>query len=409
MDKKRFVITGGNFKNKGAQAMTFVTVSELRRVFPNCEIYMLSDVTESADMKAAMKFEVLNNRFMGWKYARGGFETYTVIVRIAFSRLKGNNIDFKSIIDFKKVIKKADAIIDISGYALSSQWGYEATISYLNTIKTAKKLNIPMYIMPQSFGPFNYGEQQDKVEKMIKRYMQYPQIIYAREKYGYDELVEHFGLKNVKQAQDIVLQNKEINKTDVFVKDINNKKIILKTSKNVAIIPNMRNFDHGNRELIVELYIKVIRKLQGEGRSIYLIRHSFEDIEACRIIYSSLTEKENVYLQEDDINCLEYEDLIKQFDFIIASRYHSIVHAYKMGVPAIILGWAEKYHSLAKIFKQQQFVFDVRENIDIEKMISDVNIMSLNYMEEKYVIQKELKNVQKDNCFDYVYAHMRNW
>lgn len=34
------VITGGNLKNKGAQAMTFITVDEIRRRFPKETIYL---------------------------------------------------------------------------------------------------------------------------------------------------------------------------------------------------------------------------------------------------------------------------------------------------------------------------------------------------------------------------------
>ena len=66
---------------------------------------------------------------------------------------------------------------------------------------------------------------------------------------------------------------------------------------------------------------------------------------------------ENVYFIEDDMNCLEYGGFVKQFDFIIASRFHAIVHAYKENVPAIILGWAVKYHELAKNLNQEKFVF----------------------------------------------------
>ena len=35
----KVLITGANFNNKGAQSMLFVTVDEIRKRIPDCEIY----------------------------------------------------------------------------------------------------------------------------------------------------------------------------------------------------------------------------------------------------------------------------------------------------------------------------------------------------------------------------------
>ena len=39
---RNIIITGGELFNKGAQAMTFVTVNELKKRFPDHQIYLLS-------------------------------------------------------------------------------------------------------------------------------------------------------------------------------------------------------------------------------------------------------------------------------------------------------------------------------------------------------------------------------
>ena len=38
------LITGGNLINKGAQAMTFIAVDEIKRRFPDREVVVISDV-----------------------------------------------------------------------------------------------------------------------------------------------------------------------------------------------------------------------------------------------------------------------------------------------------------------------------------------------------------------------------
>ena len=42
---KRILITGANFNNKGAQSMLFITVDELRKRIPDCEIYFATSET----------------------------------------------------------------------------------------------------------------------------------------------------------------------------------------------------------------------------------------------------------------------------------------------------------------------------------------------------------------------------
>ena len=86
-------------------------------------------------------------------------------------------------------------------------------------------------------------------------------------------------------------------------------------------------------------------------------------------------------------------------DFIVASRYHSIVHGDRNAVPSVILGWAEKYRSLADLFGQGEFIFDVRENISDESLLAAIEKMSLNYSEYKVAIGTNLEEIQKESCF----------
>ncbi|MDZ7835034.1 MAG: polysaccharide pyruvyl transferase family protein [Alkalibacterium sp.] len=74
--------------------------------------------------------------------------------------------------------------------------------------------------------------------------------------------------------------------------------------------------------------------------------------------------KRYVILLDRDISSLEFDILVEKLDFIIGSRFHSIVHSYKNHVPCIAIGWATKYHELLKLFGQYDYMFDVRESLD---------------------------------------------
>ena len=53
-----------------------------------------------------------------------------------------------------------------------------------------------------------------------------------------------------------------------------------------------------------------------------------------------------------------YEDYYAQnryFDFVICSRYHGCVHAYKNLIPGLILGSTIRYKELAKLMNQEKY------------------------------------------------------
>ena len=106
---------------------------------------------------------------------------------------------------------------------------------------------------------------------------------------------------------------------------------------------------------------------------------------------------------KNDFSCLEYDELVKRFDFIVCSRYHGAVHAYRNCVPCILLGWAVKYEELAQLFEQRKYSFDLTsEDLDISKITDAIETMCMNGRKESRIIQDKLESIRKENCFDFL-------
>src|SRR5690625_7730019 len=105
---------------------------------------------------------------------------------------------------------------------------------------------------------------------------------------------------------------------------------------------------------MLKIYKKIIEVLIGKGVNVYLIRHSYEDIEACILIKELFENEEKVVLVSEEFSCIDYDELVVKFNYLIASRYHSIIHAYKNNIPCISLGWATKYYELLSLFEQNR-------------------------------------------------------
>lgn len=401
------VIVGGELHNKGAQAMTFTVVDEIKKKFPNKDVALFAATYSERDEieEKKLNFKVLpwyirvKMKILGfpWSFKVGATDYFKYLIR-------GTRISNDQFTEINEILRNADLMVDVSGYALSSQRGYVASLSYLYNIVIAKKFEIPMVLYPQSFGPFNYSKvDEKKLFPLMSQYLKYPQKIYAREYDGIKHL-ENFNLNNVEKCFDSVLQNKnELTMGNIYNLDkirLNNEAVKIKKSA-VAIIPNQKIMVHGNELEQFHFYKKIINRLIELNKKVYLIRHSYEDLIICRKIKSEFQNEKRVVLLEDDLSCIQIEQLLSSFDFLIASRYHSIIHAYKNFVPTLVFGWAIKYQELLSHFEQEKYLFDVRTEQDEAEIINRLNEMLDNYEEESEVIRRKMAKLPRKDLLEF--------
>jgi len=167
----------------------------------------------------------------------------------------------------------------------------------------------------------------------------------------------------------------------------------------VAIVPNSKVKKHNSGNNINQMYLDIIGYLLEQDKNIYIFRHSFEDLDFCREIYS-LRNDFRMHILENNFNAIELFNLLSEFDYLIGSRYHSVVHAYKNNVPAFVIGWAVKYQELTEVFGQRQYCFDIRNNINFDKLINKLDKLNANYIDDKIKIEETLKIICQNNVFD---------
>ncbi len=395
----RILIVGANFNNKGAQSMLFNTVSAIKKIDSDSEIYFATTEIYQEDDYTFKRIYYSDD---ARKIAIASNDYFTIVKRGIKDFIKmviGRRNNLWEFMNLKDIMPQINLVIDISGFSLGDKWPTSSNERYLDGIRLAKKYGVPMILMPQSFGPFNYDEAREFLLKEEQELLPDPDIIFAREQEGYDLLKENFELNNIQHSTDLVLQSGQIDldlifKTPVVINTPNVKQ------NAVGIVPNKQCFTRGNKELILQYYKIIIDKLLLCQKEIYIFRHSKEDLEPCQWIYNQFQDSERVHLVENDFSCIEYDDFVRKFQFIVCSRYHGIVHAYKNDVPCIILGWAVKYKELAKQVSQSQFIFNITDGtLDKSSLKEAVSNMLQNYQAESSVIHEKVTEIQKDNCF----------
>jgi len=373
-DRKHFLIVGASFANKGAQSMLFTAVSEIRTHYLGAIIWYLPlDAAEQ-------------------RYSEAVQDRYDMIFLT-------DGIDLKS--QLYEIVPQLTAIINVAGYSLASFWDNEW---YMRILRISYRYGIPMYLMPQSFGPFQFPEEK---QEELKTYLPYVKRIYARETEAYEQMKMRYNLKNIVLSKDLVLQNKGLNKNGIYREATDSIKIpTLYTRHNVAIVPNIRNYEFGSRKDILDIYFRIINRLIKEERNIYIVPHSIDrDSEVCNDIYSIFKDCPSVYRIEEGMDCIEFEEFTVNFEYMIASRFHAIVHGYKNSIPSIAIGWADKYGELLGAFHQEKYLFDIRNHISMEMLMNAIDNMEMSFEKEAAVIKEVLPSMQRENCFDVLWEN----
>lgn len=391
---KNIIITGGELFNKGAQAMTFITVDEMKKRFSDHNIYVLSEMDLQRPKKEQEQYAF---SFMGWyplKFAK--CQSNPILRSVCLLRHK------KELMEAEAIYKNADLMVDISGYALGSNWSIATCNRYLEHLEFAKEFRIPVYLMPQSFGPFEFqGDEGKKIDKRIAELLPTVKAICAREQEGFQQLKERYHLNNVILTNDIVLNNRSINLKNVY-RDKPEISLPDVMPGSVAVIPNQRNYEVGNGSQVQNLYILMIKKLLQICPAVYLISHSSPDIHICKQLKTEFANESRVILIDKELNCIEFNEIVKKFHFIVASRFHAIVHAFKNNIPCIALGWATKYHELMKQFSQERYMLDVRQTISEDTINTTIGTMMNNRDNNSQIIEKMLCKLQERNIFEII-------
>jgi colanic acid/amylovoran biosynthesis protein len=266
---------------------------------------------------------------------------------------------------------------------------------------------VPYFILPQSIGPFDFKLGYKFILfPLIWLYLRYPLKIFVREKAGIASL-NKFAFENIEKSRDIVLQKSSYNLANIYRKVSHSRPVALRKPA-VGLVFNKHVFNRADNKNLYLLYQKAVDKLIAQNKNIYMLVHSTEDVVLFDRFIQIYQENKQIEFLRTNYNAIEIENIIRQFDFMITSRYHSIIHAYKNGVPAIVLGWSEKYIELLKDFGQIEYLFDIHNNFDEENFLFVVNKMLNNHKLEKEKIKYKFLSLEQMDVFEKVDQSLKN-
>lgn len=345
-DMRATGIIGANSQNRGAQSMALTVIDRIRRQNPESTIYLLAD-----------DFDREEGQWKDFLVDLLPWDGHTKLRLLCPNKLRNRLDPYLNEPSFHvnpDAYREIGSFFDVSGYALSSKWTWKKSITYLENIMLARKLGASVELLSQSFGPWDYPAYAKTIlYPLLYLYLKYPVKVFARERVS-KEFIQRFS-PHVELSTDIVLASDGYDEQCVLRPDSDLREPYIQESL-VGIIPNTKVFERIGSRRFFSVYDDVIRFLGERGLGALLLCYSDEDKVLCQAIRDR-NQKEGVIKGfMSDLNAIEFEHVVGRLNFIVSSRYHSIVHAYRNGIPAIVIGWAEKYDSLLEAFNQKDYL-----------------------------------------------------
>lgn len=358
-------ISGVTFSgNLGGQAMLRTSLQEIRRLRPNSRFHLLSlfpsqDAAlckeDDVDIVSASPFALvclyLPIAVLVWPFARLSF-LRRVLRQIAY---------FRRLMD-------AGVLLDHSGIAFVDDRGLPLLAYNVACCLPAIVLGVPVIKLPQALGPFRRMLNRTVAGFVLRRCSR----VFARGSMTAAYLRD-LGIASVIQRPDVSFalqvndEARNAAQARLHAAGFDRHVIGIAPSRVVQDYCEALGID------LVQSLRAVVLWAATHGMAVMIIVHSHgrsgsknNDTELCRTLARAC--EGHTYLIEDLEDAVMARALIGCCRVFVGCRFHSVVGALSMGVPAIALGWSHKYAELLEDFGLRQFALDAAE-ISAENLI----------------------------------------
>lgn len=208
-------------------------------------------------------------------------------------------------------------------------------------IRLALKMGKKVYVMPNSFGPFMTKGVKYQVKKALKKC----EMVTVRESISHDMLKE-IGIDSLVYP-DLAFK---LSKSENDVTEINEIKKAAAGRKLVAI--TARPYRFPNCENPTAKYNDYINAMTEFAKWVYeqgyfpvLVEHVISrnchesDIVSLKEIASGLEDSKYYLSSNPSYSCRQLKELYSNMDFIVGTRFHSVIFSLASGVPAIAIAY----------------------------------------------------------------------
>lgn len=334
----KVIITGvTGFRNRGVEAMVWVSTRQLLKYLPQCHIEV---ITETPDYDRPLE----KNELVRYKSLASLYEIKNKIFDKTSKYYPPLSPDYS-------IFQGASMVIASGGDVFSSDYGVSFLKEQLKPLKLALHAKIPVCFLAQSIGPFKTRKEELIWLEVAKE----SSLITVREKLSYEYLTEKLGL-----SKDLVKHTAD----PAFILEPSSKEHLekLKTyfrissdTPTIAITPSQgitkytKKSNKNNYEHHLDCWQKTVEMIINEFEANVLIiphvhdgRYENDDPIIATNLLHRLNFDERVKMVGENLCASEYKALISSCDMVISERMHSCIAGLSSGVCTIPIGYSVK-------------------------------------------------------------------
>lgn len=258
-----------------------------------------------------------------------------------------------------KTLAEADYFLDAAGISFVD--GREKfTVFNILTILPSLLLGGKVIKVAQALGPFKNLSNR----LMAKLILPHIESIIARGRRTAEFLAE-LKLKNVEEFSDVAFSmqctSEDQAAAAALLDNIPENKTVIGISPSQVVFKLCRK---AGKDYCGELE-KTVRLLSDAGHVLVIFPHSARqeslkthnnDLPLLKEFVRQLGDLQNVIVIDRELEAGVLRQLISRMDVLVASRFHAIVSAMAVGVPAVVIGWSHKYAEVLEPFALDEFV-----------------------------------------------------
>lgn len=408
--RKYIIIPGCSDLNRGDQALVW----ETKRLAEDCgykgDFYLTSEKNEPVEQSKLKGIKIISPiiEHPSRKFKSKENISYTKMLKIKWgfvaiidfigSLFILNNITRNFIKIFLSpekretldIFEESRALFMKGGGLLQTYGGFASTYSmyfWVYPLLLAHNLHKPVYVMPNSFGPF----KGPFVKKIARYALKKCRVVTSRESYSEKMVKEKLNIK-IQTYPDLAftLPMANLNKNDIYL-----RYSLPKDRKLVAItmrpyrFPGTKNPKEAYELFKTEMAI-FIDWLYDKGYMPVIIEHTLainahENDGACiRDVINKISSNKYRVISNKNFDCQDLKCIYSYCEYIIGTRFHSVIFSFGCDVPGIAIAYTGN--------KSQGIMHDMGLD-DYVVQISDVRASLL---KEKFsVLVKNQKRVKE--------------
>lgn len=244
-----------------------------------------------------------------------------------------------------QILEDADALFMKGGGLLQTYGGLSSTYSmyfWTYPILLANKMKKPVYVMPNSFGPF----EGPFVKAIAKKALSGCKVLTSRETLSQDMVKDDLGL-DIQNYPDLAftLPKADLNKDEIFKKYNlpSDRKLVAFTMRPYRF-PNSENPEEAYETFKHEL-AEFISWVYEQGFMPVIVEHTLavnahENDGACIADVTKMIEQEKYRIISNvDYDCHDLKCIYSFCDYIVGTRFHSVIFSFGCDVPGIAIAY----------------------------------------------------------------------